>query len=147
CKYDDFGNQDYTITDLEIVGRAGAADTSFNVRLFHYNTADWTYAASGFVPGPTAGDTSELANMNTTHSTEQDLASGEHFSYKRDDLNTDIDGAAKEGIIIEITTSANKAVETMDIHIGVHTVPKYFYLGAATQHTLFMKHGSNWHQV
>ncbi|KKL65520.1 hypothetical protein LCGC14_2154130, partial [marine sediment metagenome] len=56
CKYDDFGNQDYTVTDLEIVGRAGAADTGFNVRLFHYNTADWTYAASGFVPGPTAGD-------------------------------------------------------------------------------------------
>ena len=147
CKYDDFGNQDFTVTDLEIVGRAGAADTGFNIRLFHYNTADWTYAATGFVPGPTAGDGSELANMNTTHSTEQDLASGEHFSYKRDDLNTAISGSAKEGIIIEITTTANKAVETMDIHVGAHTVPKFFYLDAATQHVQFMKHPDGFHQI
>ena len=147
CKYDDFGNQTLSITDLEIVGRAGASDTGANFRLFFYNTADWTYAATGFVPGPTAGDASELANMNTSYSTEQDLANGEHFSYKRDDLNQDIDGTAKEGFILEITTTANKAIETMDIHISGHTVPKYFFLAAATQHIQFMRHGSNVHQV
>ncbi|KKK59715.1 hypothetical protein LCGC14_3031630, partial [marine sediment metagenome] len=91
CKYEDFQNQDFTITSLECVGRAGAADTGFNIRLFHHVDAGWTYAASGFVPGGTV-----LANMNTSHSTEQNLVSGEEFAYKRVDLNTDVSGTTVE---------------------------------------------------
>ena len=126
------------------MGFAGAADSGFNIRLFHHNSADWTYAASGFVPGPTAGDTSELANMNTDHSTEQNLANTEPFAYKRTNLNTDVSGDNSEGLVIEITTAANKAIEDMDLHIGVHTAPNFAYLATTTQHLIFMKHGSNW---
>lgn len=147
AKYEDFANQDFSVSSLECVGRAGANDTGFNIRLFHHNTADWTYSAAAFVPGPTAGDASELANMNTTHSTEKNLNSGDPFAYKRVDLNTDVDGDNGEGVVVEITTGANRAVEAMDVHIGVHTIPKYLYLAAATQHVLFMKHGASFHQV
>ena len=138
-KYEDFGNQAFSITSLECVGLAGASDAGFNIRLFHHNSAGWTYAASGFVPGGTV-----LANMNTDHSTEQDLANGDPFAYKRTDLNTDISGDSGEGLILEVTTSANKAVENMDIHIGVHTAPNFAYLATTKQHLIFMKHGSNW---
>lgn len=139
CKYDDFGNQDFTITDLECVGLAGAADTGFNLRLFFHSPAGWAYAAAGFVPGGTV-----LADMNASHSTEQNLASGEPFAYKRTDLNQDVNGNDGEGLVMEITTGANKAVEAIDVHLGVHTAPKYAYMATTKQHLVFMKHGSNW---
>ena len=138
-KYEDFGNQAFTINVLECVGLAGANDTGFNLRLFHHSSAGWTYAASGFVPGGTV-----LANMNTDYSTEQDLASGESFAYKRVNLNTDITGDNSEGLILEITTSANKAIEIMDMHFGVHTAPNFSYMATTKQHLVFMKHGANW---
>ena len=141
-KYEDFGNQDFTVNDIECVGLAGAADTGFNLRLYHHNSTGWTYASTGFVPGGTS-----LGDMNTDHSTEQNVANGSPFAWKRVDLNTDINGDNGEGLVLEITTAANRAIESMDVHIGVHTIPKYFYLADATQHALFMKHGSNFHQV
>ena len=88
-----------------------------------------------------------LANHNTDHSIEKDLANGEPINYKRVDLNQDVDGNDSEGLVVEITTGANKAIEQMDIHVGVHTIPKYLYLADATQHVLFMKHGNAFHQV
>jgi hypothetical protein len=124
---------------LECVGLAGANDTGFNLRLFHHSPTGWTYAASGFVPGGTV-----LANMNSDYSTEQNLANGESFAYKRVNLNTDIGGNSSEGLVLEITTSANKAVEIMDVHLGVHTAPNFAYLATTKQHLIFMKHGSNW---
>ena len=138
-KYEDFGNQSFTVTVLECIGRAGANDTGFNLRLFHHSSADWTYATTGFVPGGTV-----LANMNSDYSTEQNLVNGESFAYKRVNLNTDISGDDSEGLILEVTTSANKAVEVMDIHFGVHTAPNFAYLATTKQHLIFMKHGSNW---
>ena len=141
-KYEDFGNQDFTVTDLECVGRGGAADAGFNIKLYHHSASGWAYAASGFVPGGTV-----LANMNTDHNTEINVADGHPINYKRANLNTDVGGNNGEGLVLEITTGQNRTIESMDAHIGVHAVPKYFYLGAATQHTLFMKHGNNFHQV
>ncbi len=138
-KYEDFGNQAFTVNVLECVGLAGANDTGFNLRLFHHSGTGWTYAATGFVPGGTV-----LANMNTDYSTEQNLANGESFAYKRANLNQDIAGDNGEGLVLEITTGANKAVEIMDIHFGVHTAPNFAYLATTKQHLIFMKHGDNW---
>lgn len=143
AKYEDVGNSDFSVTFLECVGRAGATDTGFNIRLFHHNAADWTYAATGFVPGPSAGDATELANMNTDYSTEQDLVNRAHFAYKRVDLNQDVSGNNGEGIIVEITTTANRAVESMDVHVGFHSAPNFAYLSTTKQHLIFMKHGPN----
>ncbi|KKN53627.1 hypothetical protein LCGC14_0600580 [marine sediment metagenome] len=138
-KYEDFGNQAFTINVLEVVGLAGASDSGFNLRLFHHSSADWTFAASGFVPGGTV-----LANMNTDYSTEDELVNGESFAYKRVNLNTDISGDDAQGLVLEITTSANKAVEIMDMHFTVHTAPNFSYMATTKQHLVFMKHGSNW---
>ncbi len=142
AKYEDFGNQDYSVTFFECTGRAGASDTGFNIKLYYHSPAGWTYNASAFVPGGTV-----LANHNTDHSTEKNLANGEPINYKRVDLNQDVDGNDSEGLVIEITTGANKAIEQMDVHVGVHTIPKYLYLADPTQHVLFMKHGNAFHQV
>ncbi len=138
-KYEDFGNQDFTVTGIQTVGDAGGNDTGFNIRLLHHSTSGWTYAASGFVPGGTV-----LANMNTDHSTEQDLASGDPFAWKRVDLNTDVNGDNGEGLVIEVTTGAAKAVESLSGWLNVHTAPKYMYMATTKQHLIFMKHGSNW---
>ncbi|KKK85665.1 hypothetical protein LCGC14_2771000, partial [marine sediment metagenome] len=138
-KYEDFGNQAFTINVLEVVGLAGANDTGFNLRLFRHSAVGWTYAASGFVPGGTV-----LADMNFDYSTEQDLVNGESFAYKRVNLNTDISGDDSEGLVLEITTSANKAIEIMDMHFTVHTAPNFSYMATTKQHLVFMKHGSNW---
>lgn len=138
-KYEDFGNQSFTVTGLQVVGEAGASDTNFNMILFHHSSTGWTYADSSFVPGGT-----QLANMNTDHSTEQNLASGKPFAWKRVDLNTDIDGANGEGVVFRIDTSAAKAIESMSGVIWVHTAPAFSYLSDTKQHLIFMKHGPNW---
>ncbi|KKK58989.1 hypothetical protein LCGC14_3038890, partial [marine sediment metagenome] len=144
-KYDDFHNQDFTMVGIELEGNAGANDTGFNIRVIHHNSADWTYAASGFVPGPTAGDATELANMNTDYNTETDLfATSPGFAYERLDLNTDISGSTVEGVLVEITTGAAKAVEELTCHIDVHTAPNFIYLSSTKQHVQFMYHGGDW---
>ncbi len=143
-KYEDFSNQGFTVTGIQCVGEAGATDTGFNIRLLYHNAADWTYAASGFVPGAVAGKASELGNMNTDHNTEINLANGEPFAWKRTDLNQDVEGDNGEGLVIEIITGAAKAVESMSGIIWAHTAPAFSYLADTKQHLVFMKHGSNW---
>ena len=107
--------------------------------LFHHSSSGWTYAAgAGVVPGGI-----QLANMNTDHSTEQDLGNGEPFSWKRVDLNTNIAGDDSEGIVFRIDTSSAKAVESMSGVIWVHTQPAFSYLSDTKQHLIFMKHGNN----
>ena len=142
AKYEDLMNQALSLTGLEVSGFAGANDTGFNIRLLYHSPTGWTYNASAFVPGGTV-----LANQNTDHSTDSELKNGEPINYKRTDLNQDVDGANGEGLIIEITTTANKAVEFIDIHFHGHTVPNFLYQSEATQHALFMKHGNAFHQV
>lgn len=114
AKYDDFGNRDFTITDIECVGLANANDGGFEIELLHHKTTGWTYHASAFVAG-----TAALLSMNTIHSTEQDLDNGEFFAFKRSSLTTAIDGNGNEGIIVRITTGANNSVSYMDTHLGV----------------------------
>lgn len=142
CKYEDFGNQDFIVHFFEATGLSGGTDSGFNIKLYHHHPTGWTYAATGFVPGGTV-----LANMNTDHSTEQNLVNGEPFAYKRVDLNTEVDGRDSEGLVVEITTGANRAVESMDIHISVTTEPQYAYLSTVDQHLAFMKHGSDWREL
>jgi hypothetical protein len=113
-KYEDFGNRDFTLTDFECVGLGGAADSSFNIRLLKQDSSNWTYSAAAFVPGGT-----ELLDMNTDHSTEQNIANGVPFAYKRAGLSQLINGNDSEGLVVEITTGANNTVQNMDVHIGV----------------------------
>lgn len=114
AKYEDFGNVNLVLTDLEVVGRAGANDTGFNVELIHHKATGWTYSAAAFVPGPAA-----IYDMNTDHVTETDITNGENFAWKRASLNESIPASGGEGMIWRITTGANNAIESMNLHIGV----------------------------
>jgi len=115
AKYEDFGNKAFEIVEFEAVGMAGANDTGFDIEVLHHSSSGWTYHDSAFVAGATA-----LAKLSTDYSTESDLDNGVEFAWKRTNLWKHVEGAASEGIIIRITTTANAAVEYMDAHIGVH---------------------------
>lgn len=114
CKYEDYGNRDFTATDFEVVGLAGANDSGFNVELIHHKATGWTYAATGFVAGPAA-----LLNMATIHGTENNLVNGEQFAFKRSELEEAVSGSDSEGLVIHLTTGSNNAVEFANFHIGV----------------------------
>tara|TARA_Y100000034_G_scaffold125423_1_gene174952 strand:+ start:218 stop:1057 length:840 start_codon:yes stop_codon:yes gene_type:complete len=114
AKYDDMGNRDFTITDFEAVGLANANDSGFNIELLHHETTGWTYHATAFQPGGTV-----LLDMNTIHSTEQDIDNGEHFAFKRDSLSQAIDGDGSEGFVIRVTTGANNAVSYLNFRVGM----------------------------
>jgi hypothetical protein len=114
CKYEDFGNRNFTVTDFESIGLANATDAGFEIELIHHKAIGWTYAASGFVAG-----TTPILSMNTIHSTEQDLDNGEPFAFKRFGLITIVNGEDSEGLIIRVTTGTNNSVSYMDTHIGV----------------------------
>lgn len=113
-KYEDIFNKDFKITGFEVVGLAGANDSGFDIRLLHHKATGWTYDNGAFVPGSTA-----LAQWTSDYNTEINLVNGEQFAYKRDDLSQIINGDNGEGYIIEITTGANNAVKSMDIHVKV----------------------------
>jgi len=113
-KYEDFGNQNFTLTDFEAVGLAAANDGSFNIELLHHSSADWTYSAAAFVPGGTV-----LIAMETIHSTESDVDNGVAFAFKRAAMSTAISGSASEGLVIRVTTGANNTVQFLDMHIGM----------------------------
>lgn len=114
CKYEDFGNRDFKVTDFEVVGFAGANDSNFEIVLFKHSSSGWTYHATAFSPSP-----DEICRLTTDHSTDDQLGSGQHFAFKRDNLDTDIDGDALEGVVVRVESSANNALEYANIHIGV----------------------------
>ena len=114
CKYEDFGNRPFTIKEIECVGFANADDGGYQIELIHHKTTAWTYHATAFVPGPTA-----IKLMRTIHSTESDIDANEPFAWKVTGLNTAVDGAGVEGVIVRHTTTANNSVEFVDTHIGV----------------------------
>jgi hypothetical protein len=113
CKYEDFGNRNFTLTDFEVVGIAGANDAGVDIELLHHKTAGWTYHATAFVAG-----TTPITDFVTVNSTESDLDSGLPFAFKRAGLATPIAGAASEGTLVRLTTAVNNAVENATVHIG-----------------------------
>ncbi len=121
AKYDDFGNQDFTVTEFEAVGDAGANDSGFDVTLCKHVADGWSYSAAAF--GIPTGNA--IASMNTVYSTEKDIDSGVDFAFKRTGLTTAITGSGEaatgvpNGVLIMIESTANGAVERMDCHVGV----------------------------
>ncbi len=115
-KYEDFGNNDFTVNDFEVVGLAAANDSSFDLELLYHSAAGWTYSAAAFVPGGTV-----LAKMSTTHSTESDIDNNVPFAFKIERLSQVVHGGAsgQEGVVVRITTGQNNSVQSMDIHVGV----------------------------
>ena len=114
-KYDDYGNADFTVIDFEAVGTGGATDTGFEIVLYHHHAEGWIYAVTGFTP------TSDVIVSSVTDlGGDDNLAANVPFAYKRTNLTHFVAGGASEGVLIRVTTSANNAIEFMDMHIGVH---------------------------
>jgi hypothetical protein len=118
CKYEDYGNRDFVVTDFEMVGLAGANDSDFDVELIHHTPdTPWTFAASGFIPKPQNGT---ICNLQEDHVTEYEMGNGHPFAYKRADLNFEVLGRRNnEGVIIIVTVNALKTVSYANAHIGV----------------------------
>ncbi len=114
AKYEDAQNTDFEITTFELVGRAGGNDAGFNVELCEHTAVGWTYSAAAFAPGVTPA----IVDVAAIWSTESDLINGEHFAFKKLDLSTQIQGSEAEGFLVRVTTTANNAVETMNITVG-----------------------------
>jgi hypothetical protein len=143
AKYDDLGNQDFTVTDFEAVGRAGANDTGFNITLQKHCDTGWTYSAAAFVPGCGTA----ICDMNTDHNTEVNLSNGLPFAYKRDNLDTSITGTGLEGYVIKIVTGANNSVDRMTLHVGSFVTPTYVILNSTDKMAEFLYNGTNWMEI
>lgn len=122
AKYDDWGNHDFTIINFELVGVAGNNDSSFDIALIKHSADNWVYHASAFV-APVDND---VTRMSTTHSTENDLDTGEPFAFKSTGLSVVVAGSAQRptltepnGYVVQVTTGANNAVRFMTSHVGV----------------------------
>ena len=112
CKYEDFGNVDFTITKVEAIGLAGANDASYDMSLMHHTNTGWTYAASGFIPG-----NGEIADWSDTYAPNDNLVNGDSFAWKVTPINQFIQGDSDEGVIVRIVTGANNSVQSMNVHI------------------------------
>ena len=112
-KYADFQDNDFTLRAIEVIGEGGAADAGFDVCVKHHDGTGWTYAATGFVPG-----NGDLACLAVDYGANNDLNSGGLISWDRN-FDTPINGSTDEGLIIEITTTANNSVRSLDIKYGI----------------------------
>lgn len=114
CKYEDFGNRNFKVTDFECTWLGGAGETGFDLSLCHHKTTGWTYSAAAFVPGPTA-----LVSLLTDYGAANDnFVANENYAYKRSGLTTEIDSVAHEGVLIRCITAVNNSVESLRAHIG-----------------------------
>lgn len=115
CKYEDFGNRNFTVTDFEITGHGGANETALQVQLLHHKTDNWTYSAAAFdsVVGKA------VVALGTDYSTNNNLTNNEDFAYKRSGLSTSVQGDNGEGVITCIVTAVNNSIDYASIHVGV----------------------------
>jgi len=114
CKYEDFGNRNFTITDFEITGHGGASESALDVQLLHHKTTGWTYSAAAFVPGDGA-----VVDLATDYGTNNNLTANEDFAYKRASLSTSVTGGNGEGVIVRVITAVNNSISSASIHVGV----------------------------
>jgi len=116
CKYEDFGNRAFTLTDFEcVLHGATTSETGFDIQLLKHSTAGWTFHASAFVPGSTA----LVSSLTDYSSTNDNFAGNQDVAYKRAGLTEAVDGSASEGLVVRVVTANNNSVQYGDIHIGV----------------------------
>ena len=111
-KYEDLNNRNATITGLECVWQGNALDTVFDIALKHHRPTDWTYAATGFLPG-----NGDIARKTVDQSLAGDVNNNKSGAWKRTDLNFFVEGNGSEGVLFEIITGANNTIQTMDLHV------------------------------
>ena len=138
---DNFSGRLFTIEGFEVMGRAGANDTGFNITLLQHVATGWTYSAAAFVPG----SSTFICDLVTDYATDNDLVTNERFKYERTNLNTYLDGlSAMEGFIIKVTTTANRAVEFLNATVYVGAIPNTLHLNNSNQSIGLIYNGTNW---
>lgn len=113
AKYEDFENRDFTVTEFEAHWVGAANDATFDLFLKKHASADWTYAATGFVPG-----NGDICNRLTDQALDGDVVIKKDGFYKRLDLAQYITGQGSEGVLIEIVTGQPNTIQSMDLHIS-----------------------------
>ena len=114
CKYEDWGNRDFRVTDFEVTGNPNRDDSNFDIELLHHKAEGWIYHPTAFIPGSEA-----LFRMTAIHGKESDIDSDEPFAFKVAGQSQFVNGGDSEGTIIRITTGANDSIYYMNLHIGV----------------------------
>ena len=117
AKYWDNHNKDFKVVGIEVTWLGGANDASPNIKLRHHSATGWTYNAGSTPTPPT-----EIAAMATDHSTEDEVVNGENGAWKREDLDTTVQGSVSEGTIMEVVTTQNKTFELGNILIRLKPV-------------------------
>jgi hypothetical protein len=114
AKYEDVGNKDFYITEIDMGLNVSFSDASFNIEILHHKNTGWTYAATGFTPGD--GIIESWAN---TYGPNDDVINGNWYAWKITDINQFIDGNGPEGMLFRITTGGSNTIQSMNLHIGV----------------------------
>lgn len=101
-KYEDFGNRNYMLADLQFDWIGGANDTGVEIIVLKHAQTGFTYHATAFVPG-----NGVIASMADLYGAESNIAIGEKGFFKLDTtyLNVPILGALKEGIVVKLVTT------------------------------------------
>jgi hypothetical protein len=136
--YDSFDSRLGTVKLIEVFGRAGANDTGFDIQLLYHKAIGWTYSAAAFVPG-----TGAVVSLVGDYTTDNDLVTNERFSWEREFSQT-VDGTAQEGFLIKVITTANKAVEFMNVSVYAEAVPTDVHLKTTGQSVQLLYNGTNW---
>jgi hypothetical protein len=104
-----------TIKGIEAQWKGTATDDSMNIELMFDRPENWTFAASGFVPG-----NGNIVERLVDQALVSGVRSGITGAYKRSGLATFIQGNIDEGYILRATTSQNNCMK--DVNISVPAV-------------------------
>ena len=69
------------------------------------------------------------------------------FGYLRTDMMHGFDGTAGEGYIVEVTTGANKAVDTMTATVFSHVITNQIPMDTLGTALLLQYNGTNWMEL
>ena len=112
--YNDFGNLPFKVTNFIATGEMRANENALNIELLHHKADAFLYHATAFSPNQTA-----VVSLATDYGTNNDVATGTGFTYKRTGLAVAIAGDASEGVLIRITTAANNSINDASFQVGV----------------------------
>jgi hypothetical protein len=114
-EYENFVNRNFILKDFEATGEMKANETGLNIEVLVHDSTKFTFSAGAFSPNSTP-----VASLGVDYSTDNDVASGDSFAYKRHDLNATVAGAsAAAGVMIRVTTAVNNSIADSSFHIGV----------------------------
>ena len=114
-KYEDLGNRDFMLTDLEFEWIGGANDTGAEIDVLKHGQTGFTYNATAFVPG-----NGVIASMTSLYGAESNVSLNQKGFFKLDEtaLNVPIRGSQSEGIVVKVVTTQPNTFQTLRGRVG-----------------------------